>query len=345
MVKKRYFGKNGKGQEANLYTLENKNGMILEVTDFGATLYALIVPDKEEKPCDVLLAYEDPSGYEGPGGTFFGSVIGRSANRIGNATFSLNGKEYTLDRNKGIHNLHSGRDFYSFRIWEVQKVTEQSITLALHSPDGDQGYPGALDIAVTYTLTDENEVRIDYEAVPEADTIINLTNHAYFNLDGHASGDILNHQLWIDAKEYTRTDADSIPTGELVPVEGTPMDFRVKKMVGREIEEPYEALIFGNGYDHNWCLNQDGICKKIAELSGAVRGITMEVYTDLPGVQIYTGNYIPEEKGKGGVTYHRRQGICFETQYYPDAINHENFKSPIYRAGEKYCTTTIFKFL
>lgn len=344
-MKQRSFGKNSKGEAATLYSFENKNGMVMEVSDFGATLYSLLVPDKEGNLCDVVLGYDDPLGYEGPAGTFFGATVGRNANRICKGKYTLNGKEYQLDTNNNGNNLHSGLDFYSFRIWNVKATTENSITFSLHSPDGDQGYPGALDMDVTYTLTEDNAVQIDYYGVPDQDTIVNMTNHSYFNLNGHASGNVLEQEVWIDADSFTRADATSIPTGEIVPVEGTPMDFRVKKTVGRDIEEQYEALVLGKGYDHNWCLNNKGEFAKVAEMSSGVSGITMEVYTDLPGVQIYTGNYIFAETGKGGVIYKQRQGLCFETQYYPDAINHDNFPSPVCKAGEVYQTRTTYKFV
>lgn len=343
-MKKRYFGKNKKGESATLYTFENKNGMVMEVSDFGATLCSLLVPDKNRVFCDVVLGYDNPNGYEGLSGTFFGATVGRNANRMKNATFSLNGKDYQLDKNDGNNNLHSGYDFYSFRIWNVKEIAENSITFSLHSPDGDQGYPGALDIDVTYTLTEDNSVRIDYNGVPQDDTIVNLTNHSYFNLNGHDSGTITKHLIWVDADTYVMADEESIPTGEIVSVEGTPMDFREKKEVGEGIDADYKAVILGNGYDHNWCLNNKGKFTKIAELNADISGITLEVYTDLPGVQIYSGNFIHNELGKHGVIYNRRQGICFETQYYPDAINHNEFKSPICRSGEIYKTTTVYKF-
>lgn len=343
-MRQRSFGKNTKGEAATLYTFENKNGMVMEVSDFGATLVSLMVPDKNGNPTDVVLGYDDPIGYEGPSGTFFGATVGRNANRIGKAAFTINGKSYQIDKNDGNNNLHSGYDFYSFRIWNVKETTENSITFALHSPDGDQGYPGALDVEVKYTLREDNAIQIDYHGVPEADTIINLTNHSYFNLNGHASGPITKHLIWVDADAYTRADAESIPTGEITPVEGTPMDFRTKKEVGRDIDADYEAVIFGKGYDHNWCLNNNGKFAKVAELNADISGITMEVYTDLPGVQIYSANFLVEEPGKNGVVYKHRQGICFETQYYPDAINHDNFAGPICKAGEVYRTTTVYKF-
>lgn len=344
-MKTRSFAQNTKGEAATLYTFENKNGMIMEVSDFGATLYALLVPDKDGNLCDVVLGYDNPEGYEGPSGTFFGATVGRNANRIGNASYVLNGKTYELDKNDGNNNLHSGLDFYSFRIWDVKNTTENSITFSLHSPDGDQGYPGALDVDVTYTLLDDNTLQIEYHGIPDADTIVNMTNHSYFNLNGHASGDVLKHTLWVDADHYTRANAESIPTGEITPVDGTPMDFRVKKEVGRDIDADYEAVIFGKGYDHNWCLNNNGTFAKVAEINADVSGITMEVYTDLPGVQIYSGNFLIEELGKQGVVYKKRQGICFETQYYPDAINHDNFEGPVCKAGEVYKTTTCYKFI
>ncbi len=344
-MKTRAFDENTKGEKATLYTFENANGAVMEVSDFGATLVSLLIPDKEGNLVDVVLGYDNPKQYEGPAGTFFGATVGRNANRIGNAAFTLNGKEYKLAKNNGENNLHSGLDFYSFRIWEVKETTENSILFALHSPDGDQGYPGELYVEVRYTLTDDNAVEIEYFAVPEDETIINLTNHSYFNLNGHASGDVLEHEMWVDADAFTRTDAASIPTGEIVPVEGTPMDFRTKKLIGKEIDAEYEAVVFGSGYDHNWCLNNNGAFAKVAELYSDVSKITMEVYTDLPGVQVYTGNFINAETGKDGIVYGRRQGVCFETQYYPDAVNHENFQAPLFKKGEEYRTKTVYKFL
>ena len=344
-MKTRDFGVNSKNEKATLYTFENANGMVMEVSDFGATLYALLVPDKDGNPVDVVLGYDSPAEYEGPSGTGFGATIGRNGNRIGKAQFTLNGKTYELDKNNNGNNLHSGLDYYHYRMWEVKATTDNSITLSLHSPDGDQGYPGALDVDVTYTLTDDNELCIDYNGTVDEDTIVNMTNHSYFNLNGHASGNVLDHELWMDADSFTATDEQLIPTGEIVPVEGTPMDFRVKKTVGRDIENQYEALVFGGGYDHNWCLNNQGAFAKVVELSSEISGITMEVYTDLPGVQVYSGNFLKEEKGKQGIVYKHRQGICFETQYYPDAINHENFPSPVVKKGEEYRTRTIYKFV
>lgn len=344
-MKTREFGKNKKGENAVLYTFENKNGMEMQVSDFGGTLFALMVPDKNGVKRDVVLGYDDPIGYEGPSGTFFGATIGRNANRIGKAAFELGGKVYHLDKNDGNNNLHSGLDFWSFRIWNVKEIMDNSITFAISSPDGDQGFPGTVCVEVTYTLTDDNCVVIDYYAKPEEDTPINMTNHSYFNMEGHDSGSVREQFLWIDADEFTRTDAEMIPTGEILPVKGTPMDFRIKKEIGRDIDADYEALNLGNGYDHNWVLNNNGQFAKVAELSSMKSGITMEVYTDLPGVQIYSANYLDHEAGKHGTIYGKNQGICFETQHFPDALNHANFPSSICRKGEEYRTRTAYKFV
>ena len=318
--------------------------MVVEISDFGGTVYSLWVPDKNGKKRDVVLGYDTPVEYESLSRTFFGVLVGRNANRIAGGKFTLNGKGYQVDQNQNGNNLHSGLDFYSFRIWQVKTVTDNAITFALHSPDGDQGYPGALDMEVTYTLTADNSIRIDYYGIPQAETLVNMTNHSYFNLNGHDSGSVLNHTVWLDADHYTPADEVSIPTGEIAPVDGTPMDFRTPKTLGRDIEQDFEALNSGKGYDHNWCLNNGGSFAKIATLTGDKSGLSMDVYTDLPGVQIYTGNFIFEEPGKGGFIYRHRPGVCFETQYYPDAINHPNFPSPVLKAGEVYRTDTEFRF-
>ncbi len=337
------FGSNKKGESANLYIFENQNGMEMHVSDFGATLQALIVPDKNGTKRDVVLGYDDPSGYEGPAGTFFGATVGRNANRIGNASFEYEGIRYQLDKNNGNNNLHSGLDFWSFRIWDVKETTENSITFSLHSPDGDQGFPGTVDVDVKYTLT-ENSIVIDYFAATDADTPINMTNHSYFNLAGHESGTVREQILWIDADGFTRTDKELIPTGEIVPVAGTPMDFRNHKKIGLEIDADYEALVLARGYDHNWTLNNDGTFMKVAELVSEESGICIEVFTDLPGVQVYTANFVENEPGKNGVIYQQNHGVCFETQYYPDSVNHKNFKSCICKKGENYKTKTEYKF-
>ena len=345
MYKTRDFGSNSKGQKATLYTFENANGMVMEVTDFGAALYSLWVPDKEGNLRDVVLGYDTPVEYESPSRTFFGVTVGRNANRIAGGEFVINGIQYQIDQNQNGNNLHSGLDFYSFRVWDVKEIDGNRITFLMHSPDGDQGYPGEVDVEVTYELTDENEVKISYYGVPDQDTIMNLTNHSFFNMDGHDSGSILEQEVWIDADAFTPTYQNLIPTGEIRPVDGTAMDFRTKKKMGKDIHADEEAIRFGKGYDHNWCLNNNGKFAKIAEMTGKSSGITMEVYTDLPGVHIYSGNYLEYEPGKRGALYEENQAMCFETQYYPDAIHHDNFQSPICKKGQIYQTRTTYKFI
>ena len=345
-ITKRSFGKSKEGQEVFLYEITNKNQVTLTVSDFGAAWVHMLVPDREGNRRDVVLGYDSAEGYYvNPG--HFGAVVGRNGNRIGNARFEINGTEYQLPVNDNKNNLHSGPDWYRTRVWDVKEIDEEknSVTFGLFSPDGDQGFPGNFSVTVTYELTEENEVVLHYQGSADADTIVNMTNHSYFNLNGHASGDVLEQEMWVDADAFTATDSLLIPTGEILSVTDTPMDFRVRKKIGRDIDADFEAIGFGGGYDHNWCLNNQGKFAKVAEMWSQESGITMEVYTDLPGVQIYAGNFLDQEVGKNGVVYRKRQGICFETQHYPDAINHENFPSPILRAGEIYQTRTVYRFV
>lgn len=336
------FGSTSAGLETTLYTLENQNGMRISVADYGATLVNVLVPDQAGRLTDVVLGYDDVSGYEA-GDKFFGAIVGRVANRIGGASFKLNGKTYKLAANDHGNNLHSGMDFYSKRMWTVLEYGKDHIVLSLDSPDGDQGYPGKVTIRVSYTLTDDNEIKIHYHAVPEEDTLINMTNHSYFNLSGQDTGTVLNQEVWINADAYTEADAESIPTGEIVSVEGTPMDFRQKKTLGKDVDADYQALRFGGGYDHNWVLNGSG-SRKAAEMSSADTGITMEVYTDLPGMQMYCGNFLEGDRGKGGASYEKRSAVCFETQYFPDAVHKDHFGGPVVKAGQVYDTETVYKF-
>lgn len=342
-LKKSEFGKTAEGVQAYLYTMTNDAGMSASVTDFGGTLVNLEVPDKEGKLKDVVLGYDDVSGYQ-EGDCFFGAIVGRNANRIGGASLEINGVLYELDKNDNGNNLHSGWNYYNKRFWKVLEQADDHVTFSLHSEDGDQGYPGALDVKVTYELTEENTIRLTYDAVPDKDTIINMTNHSYFNLNGQGSGDVLGHTVTLDADFFTRADEESIPTGEYTDVTGTPMDFRQGRVIGDEIDSDYEATRFGLGYDHNWVLKNDGKFAKVAKAVAPESGIVMEVYTDLPGVQVYTGNFLKGESGKKGASYNRRASICFETQYFPDAVHHENFASPICKAGEHYHTETAYHF-
>lgn len=343
------FGKTKDGKTAYLYTLKNKNGMTAVVSDFGAVLQSLWVPFPDGTKKDVVLGFDSLEGYFGndPG---FGAVIGRHANRIGNAEFTLNGKKYFLDKNDGENNLHSNPNGYHRRLWEAQEEESElgeAISFHLISPDGDQGFPGNLDVSVTYTLTEENSLMIHYYACGDQDTVVNMTNHSYFNLSGHDDKNAVEQKVQIFADAYTRADAASIPTGEIIPVKGTPMDFTSLKQIGEEIDSDYEATRLGNGYDHNWILNgESGEFRKVAVLRDERSGMSMEVHTDLPGMQFYTGNFLDGTlKGKGGCVYGKRAGVCFETQYFPDSVNHDNFPSPVLKAGDEYDTTTVFRFV
>ena len=337
------FGSTSKKEEAVLYTLTNENGMSASITNYGAALVKLNVPDKEGKLRDVVLGYDDVTGYE-KGAVSFGAPVGRNANRIGGAVITIQDKTYELEKNENGNNLHSGTNYYNKRIWNVGEKTDSKIEFVLHSPDGDQGYPGTLDMHVTYELTEDNELRLIYDAIPDQDTIINMTNHSYFNLDGHDSGNVLKELVTLDADYFTRADAQSIPTGELVDVTGTPMDFRMPRALGEAIDADYEAVRLGKGYDHNWVLKNNGKFDKVAQAVSEKSGIVMEVWTDLPGMQMYTANFLDNEHGKNGAVYGIRDAVCFETQYFPDAVHHENFASPICKKGMPYHTVTSYKF-
>ena len=340
---KKEFGATKNGEKASCYVLKNSKGMEAVVSDFGASLLKLYVPDKDGKTQDVVLGYETLEDYEN-GGDSLGATVGRVANRIGMAEFELNGKKYELTKNdNGENTLHGGIDFYNKRMWDVKEEDDTHVVFALVSPDGDQGFPGEVKIEVSYTITEENELKIHYHAIPDQDTLLNMTNHSYFNLSGHASGTAWNAKVWIDADAFTETDAELIPTGTVVPVEGTPMDFRKEKVVEKEVGADYTPLKLAGGYDHNWVLNGKGF-RKAASAESEETGIKMEVYTDLPGIQFYSGNFLAGSKGKEGAVYEKGYGICFETQYFPDAIHKENFESPITKAGEVYDTTTVYKF-
>lgn len=336
------FGTTAKGEKASLYTMRNQKGMEIVVSDYGAVLVKVLVPDREGNLLDVVLGYKDVNGYE-TDGLYLGATLGRVANRIGGGKFELNGKTYSLTRNDNQNTLHGGTDFYNKRMWKAEETDENHITLLLHSPDGDQGFPGAVDIRVTYTLTEENEIKIHYHALPSEDTLLNLTNHSYFNLSGHASGTAMEQEVMICGDAYTKADEQSIPTGEIISVEGTPMDFRKGKAIGAEIEADYEAIKFGGGYDHNWVINGTGY-RQAASMYSKETGIGMKVYTDLPGMQFYAGNFITQADGKEGAIYRKRCGVCFESQYFPDAVHKENFEGPVVRAGDVYDTTTAYQF-
>lgn len=343
-VTTKVFGKTEEGKEVTLFTVENKNGMKAEFIDYGANIVSLYVPDKDGKFDDIVLGFDTVAGYE-VNGCFFGSFIGRHGNRIGDAKFELNGVTYELEKNDGANNLHGGTPGYNKVMYDT-KVTDNSVTFSRVSPDMEQGYPGNLEISVTYTITDDNELKIDYEAKSDKDTLCNVTNHSYFNLKGHNGGEITDHKVWIQANAFTETSDDLIPNGNIVDVTGTPMDFRTKKAIGTDIEADYKPLIIAGGYDHNYALDKKtpGKVEKVAELSEDTTGRTMEVYTDLPGMQLYTGNFIEKEDGKEGTEYTKRTGVCFETQFFPNSVNVPSFDSCVIKAGETFTSTTIYKF-
>lgn len=346
-MEKKNFGSLQDGTELSLYSFTNKNQVTMVLTDLGATLVSLIMPDKDGVLRDVVLGYDAPQDYI-ENTCFFGTVIGRSGNRIDKGRFVINGKTYQLGINDNENNLHSGPDGFDKRKWAVDAVDEEknSIRFSLESPDGDQGYPGNFKVAVTYTLTDENEVVLHYEGTSDADTVANLTNHTYFNLAGHDSGSIEGQTLMLAAQAYTPVrDGQAIPTGEIAPVAGTPMDFTQAKTIGRDIGADFEQLKFVGGYDHNFVLSDKaGEMKKMAEAYCEKTGIAMEAYTDCCGVQFYAGNFITDHTGKGKTAYGKRHGFCLESQYYPNSINQEGFPSPLLKAGEKYETVTSYRF-
>lgn len=334
------FGILPNGSVASLYTI--RSGKITAViSDLGATLVKLFVPDKDGKLADVVLGFDDPQSYC-ESGTFFGATVGRNANRIGGAAFTLNGKRYQLAKNdNGNNNLHSGPDFFKNRIWEVLRAEEDSIVFGLISPHGDQGFPGNAKIRVKYTLEQGNTLRITYKAISDRDTVFNFTNHSYFNLAGHDKPEKAMEQvLTMPARFYTRSDDEYITTGEKVDVEGTAMDFRTPKPIGRDIDKDEEPMRLQNGYDHNF----EVFTYPCAILSDPDSGRTMSVTTDCPGVQLYSGNFMERELGKDGVVYGRRAGVCLETQFFPNAVNYPHWVQPIAKAGEEFRSETCFTF-
>lgn len=336
---KENFGILPTGEEATLYTI-SCGKLTAAVTDYGATLVTLLVPDRDGKLADVVLGYDDCNGYRTANGACLGATVGRNANRLKASSFQLNGKVYRLTPNENANNLHSGPDFFFQRMWKLVSHTENAITLELHSPDGDQGFPGNAVIRVTYSLDAGNGLHIVYEAESDKDTVFNFTNHSYFNLAGQDQTEkAMDQLLTIPGRFFNPDDAENIPTGELRSVVGTPMDFRSPKAIGRDIGADYEPLRLQGGYDHNW----EVFCDPCAILSDPVSGRTMSVSTDCPGIQFYAGNFL-DETGKGGVYYGKRTGVALETQFYPDSLHHPEWPQPITKAGEKYRSETVYRF-
>lgn len=346
-ISKKPFGTTKEGEKASTFTITNDHGMTVVLTDYGANIISVLVPDKQGKKADVVLGYDKLADYEknAPG---FGSFIGRHANRIANAKATIKDKVYELEKNDGENNLHSGNKSFNKFMYETEIFEDDdeiSVEFSRLSPDMEQGFPGNLDYSVTYTVTNENELVMEYYGVSNKDTIVNFTNHSYFNLAGHNAGSIEQHEVWIDSDKITAIEEGLIPNGEYIDVTDTPMDFRKRKRIGADINADYDPLKMALGYDHNYVLNCTGDdIEKVAELYDPKSGRLMEVFTDLPGMQLYTGNFIVSEKGKENALYHKRDGVCFETQYYPNACNIKNFPSPVVKAHEEFETVTIFKF-
>lgn len=334
------------GKAVKLYTLKNKQGASVSISNFGGRIVSLLVPDKNNKLTDVVLGYDSVGAYRKKGEPFFGALIGRYGNRIGKGKFTLDGKEYQLQLNDGVNTLHGGTDGFFGKVWDAKQVDSTKLELSYVSNDGEAGYPGKLDVKVTYTLTDDNSLQIDYAATTDKTTILNLTNHAYFNLNGEGDSTILDHELMIDANTYTPVDSTLIPTGKLQPVAGTAFDFNKAKLIGKQISDNDEQLKFGKGYDHNFALTHHDGKTPVAVVKSTKTGIVLSVITTEPGLQFYSGNFLTgaDKDGKGGKSYPHRSAFCLETQHFPDAPNHPNFASTVLKPGETYKTSTTYKF-
>jgi aldose 1-epimerase len=339
------FGKLPDSREVFQYTLTNDAGISAQVIDYGATITSLRVPDRSGKSEDVVLGYDSLQGYM-DGTAYFGAVVGRYGNRIGKGQFQLDGKQYQLTVNDGENHLHGGKIGFNKVLWKAKQLSPSSIELQYISQDGEEGYPGTVNLKVVYTLTDKNELRINYEGTTDQPTVLNPTQHSYFNLSGSFTNPILDHVLMIEADRFTPVDKGLITTGQLVEVANTPLDFRASTAIGARINDPFEQLTFGKGYDHNWVLRgAAGQLRKAVELYEPKTGRLMTMYTDQPGVQFYSGNFLDgTARGKNGVAYQRRTGLCLEAQAYPDTPNKPQFPSVTLRLGQVYHQTTVYQF-
>ncbi len=347
-VTDRPFGKLPDGTEARLFTLDNGRGMRATITNYGGIVTSLVVPDRAGQGADVVLGYDSLAGYLRTT-PYFGALVGRYGNRIGKARFSLDGRSYTLAANDHGNSLHGGSKGFDKLLWEAapfHDTAQAGVRLHLVSPDGDEGYPGRLDVTVTYALTDASELRITYAATTDKPTVLNLTHHGYFNLAGPAAGDILGHELLLAADRFTPVDSTLIPTGELRSVAGTPMDFRTPVAIGARIGEDDLQLRFGKGFDHNWVVNGPaGTLRLAARVREPRSGRVMEVRTTEPGIQFYTGNFLDGTiVGKGGTVYRHRAGFCLETQHFPDTPNHPDFPTAVLRPGQEFHSATVYRF-
>ena len=345
-IDEKTFGFLADETEIKSIILKNKTGAAAEIINFGAALRKLSAPDRNGSFDDVIIGFDTLDDYIKPS-IYQGKTVGRYANRIADGHFTLNGKDYNLPKNEnGITTLHGGEGFSS-KVWKIENEDsgKTSVKLSLVSADGEDGFPGKTTVGVTYTLTDDNGLKIEYEAVSDRDTVINLTNHSYFNLGGKDCKNVLHHEMQIFADSITAVDKRFIPTGEIMKVRGTPMDFTKPKEIGKDIGADFEQLKLTGGYDHNYVLSDKfGKFMKAAEVTEKTSGRVMEVFTDMPGIQFYSGNMLDGETGKNGRKMVAHCGFCLETQYYPDTPNHPSFPSCVYKAGEKYSSTTEYKF-
>lgn len=350
LIDKSAFATTIEGKEVSLYTLDSGNGLVAQVTNYGGRIVSLWAPDKNGKHADVVLGFESIDKYiNNEGERFLGPVIGRYGNRIANGQFEIDGVKYQLPQNDKTNCLHGGLKGFDSHVWTVDKVTDNSIQLSFVSPDGDEGFPGTVNVTMIYTLTKDNELKIEYKATTDKPTHINLTNHSHFNLTGVASGEtVLNHILTVNADNITPVDSLLIPTGEFMAVENTPFDFRQPLEIGKHINDDHAQLKLAGGYDHNWVLNHDnpGAVSLVVSLKEPVSGRILEVYTDQPGIQLYTGNFFTGKViGKYGKPLLYRGAIAMETQKYPDTPNQPNFPTTRVNPGETYTQTCIYKFL
>ena len=348
-LKQESWGRGPDGQDVQLFTLQNQAGMQARIMNYGAIVVSLTAPDRNGQFEDVVLGFDSLDGYLKTH-PYFGAVVGRYGNRIAKGRFKLNGKEYQLATNNGPNALHGGLKGFDKRVWTPQDVSAAagapSLQLSYRSIDKEEGYPGVLNARVTYTLTDSNELKLEYHATSDQDTVVNLTNHSYFNLKGPGAGTILDHEIMINADRFTPVNATLIPTGELRPVEGTPFDFRKPTRIGARIDQADQQLKFGGGYDHNFVLNGvQGTVSLAARVTESTTGRVMEVHTDQPGVQFYTGNFLDGTiTGKGEKVYQKRYGFCLETQHFPDSPNQPAFPSTVLKPDDTYRSTTIYRF-
>ena len=345
-ISKASFGKTADGREADVYTLSNAGGLQIKISNYGGTITSILAPDRHGNLGEITLGYDTLEPYEEQA-AYFGCIVGRFAGRIANGRFNLGGIDYSLAKNNGDNTLHGGLQGFDKVIWQAAEFLDSDkagLKLTYRSVDGEENFPGTLDVQVVYTLDNDNALTIDYSATTDKETVVNLTNHTYFNLAG--SGDILGHELMLKASEYIPVDGDLIPTGEICPVAGTPLDFRTARLIGERINEDDEQLLLAGGYDHTWVLDRAGEgLSPAAIVSEPLSGRVLEVYTTEPGVVFYTGNFLDDRvAGRDAEPQQRRGGFCLETQHYPDSPNNPQFPSTLLKPGEVYRQTTIFKF-